>query len=148
VQQLWNERQFEVAHRIFSPECRTHQLRSGVPAEGVPRGPAAIVRHIQEWVAAFPDIRFTIDQTFACDDRICSQLSASGTHRGAWLGIPATGKRVEIRMMTIHRVQSGKIVEDWVMVDSLGVFQQLGIIAPTTALLAAAAKSQETGKNS
>ena len=44
------------------------------------------------------------------------------------MGIPATGRRITLRMIAIHRVDSGKIVEDWVLVDSLGLFQQLGLV--------------------
>jgi predicted ester cyclase len=60
-------------------------------------------------------------------DRVVTQLLMEGTHRGAWMGIPARGKKLQIRMFTIHRVVQGKIVEDWVLVESLGFFQQLGV---------------------
>jgi predicted ester cyclase len=58
-----------------------------------------------------------------------------GTHTGHWLGIPPNGKRINIRMMTVHRIRSGKIIEDWVIVESLGFFQQLGILPATSDLL-------------
>ena len=61
-------------------------------------------------------------------DRVVMQLLMEGTHQGAWLGIPASGKKMRIRMFTVHRVAQGKIVEDWVLVEALGVFQQLGVI--------------------
>jgi hypothetical protein len=55
----------------------------------------------------------------------------SGTHKGAWLGIPATEKSASMRLMTVHRIQGGKVVEDWVLVESLGLFQQLGLLPST-----------------
>jgi predicted ester cyclase len=61
-------------------------------------------------------------------DRVVMQLLMEGTHHGAWLGIPASGKKTQIRMFTVHLVVQGKIVEDWVLVESLGVFQQLGVV--------------------
>jgi SnoaL-like polyketide cyclase len=51
------------------------------------------------------------------------------------MGIPASGKKLQIRMFTIHRVVQGKIVEDWVLVESLGLFQQLGVVPNTADLV-------------
>ena len=56
-----------------------------------------------------------------------------GTHTGAWLGVAPTGKRVSLRMVTVHRLAVGKIVEHWVLVETLGFFQSLGLL-PTTEL--------------
>ena len=67
-----------------------------------------------------------------------TQCVARGTHLGSWLGIPATGKFISIQMFVVHRIADGRIVEDWVLVDSLGVFQQLGLVPPTEELLARA----------
>ena len=60
-----------------------------------------------------------------------TQVLVEGTHQGTWLGIPATGKKLQMRMFTVHRVVHGKIVEDWVLLDSLGVLQPLGIVPNT-----------------
>ena len=68
-----------------------------------------------------------------------TQFVARGTHLGSWLGIPATGKFISIQMFVVHRFADGVIAEDWVLVDSLGVFQQLGLVPPSEELLAKAA---------
>jgi steroid delta-isomerase-like uncharacterized protein len=128
VDELWNERRLDVADAIFAQDCVTHQLRSGVPAAAVPRGPEAIKQHIAGWIASFPDLRFTIEQMVSEGDRVVMQLRVEGTQQGAWLGIPASGKKIQIRMFTVHRVEGGKIVEDWVLVESLGLFEQLGVV--------------------
>ena len=52
----------------------------------------------------------------------------SGPHSGPFAGIPATGKRVSIQGMIVHRLREGKIVEDWAVRDTLGLLQQLGVI--------------------
>jgi steroid delta-isomerase-like uncharacterized protein len=135
VEELWNGRNLDLADTLFSSDCRTHQLRSGIPMEAVPRGPEAVKKHMAEWLAGFPDLRFEIEQTLAEDDRVLSQWVMHGTHTGTWLGIPATGRTVSIRMMTVHRIRDGKISEDWVLVESLGFFQQLGALPPTSAIL-------------
>jgi steroid delta-isomerase-like uncharacterized protein len=135
VEELWNQRRLEVADAIFAEDCVTHQLRSGMPAAAAPRGPQAIKEHVRGWLASFPDLQFQIEQTLSEGDRVVMQLSMEGTHEGAWLGIPATGKKLQIRMFTLHRVVDGKIVEDWVLVESLGVFQQLEVVETTANLI-------------
>jgi len=135
VEELWNERRLDVADAIFATDCVTHQLRSGEPADAVSRGPRAIKQHVTSWVASFPDLRFSIEQMLSEGDRVAMQLLMEGTHQGVWMGIPASGKKIQIRMFTIHRVVQGKIAEDWVLVESLGLFQQLGVVPNTADLV-------------
>jgi len=135
VEALWNERRLDLADVIFAKDCVTHQLRSGLPTDAVPRGPQAIQEHVAGWIASFPDLRFSIEQMLSEGDRVVTQLLMEGTHLGAWLGIPASGKKMQIRMFTVHRVVRDKIVEDWVLVESLGVFQQLGVVPNTADLV-------------
>jgi len=135
VEELWNQRRLDVADAIFAKDCVTHQLRSGAPVDAVPRGSQAIKEHIAGWVASFPDLCFSIEQIFSEGDRVVTQLLMEGTHQGAWLGIPASGKKMQVRMFTVHRVVQSKIVEDWVLVESLGFFQQLGVVPDTADLV-------------
>ena len=135
VEELWNERRLDAADAIFAKDCVTHQLRSGVPADAVRRGPLAIREHVTGWIASFPDLHFSIEQMLSEGDRVVMQLLMEGTHQGAWLGIPASGRKMQIRMFTVHRVVNGKIVEDWVLVESLGFFQQLGVVPNTEDLV-------------
>lgn len=135
VEELWNERRLDVADEIFAKDCVTHQLRSGAPMDAATRGPEEIKAHLADWMASFPDLRFSIEQMLSEEDRVVTQLLMEGTHQGAWMGIPASGKKMQIRMFTIHRVVLGKIVEDWVLVESLGFFQQLGVVPETADLV-------------
>src|SRR5262249_38723857 len=135
VEELWNARRLGVADQIFSEDCVTHQLRSGLSAEPAQRGPQAMKEHVSGWLMSFPDLRFTIEQMIAEGDRVVSQLVMEGTHQGTWMGISPTGKRFQIRMIVIHRIANGKIAEDWVLVESLGLFQQLGAVPDTEQLI-------------
>lgn len=142
VEELWNGRRLDVADEIFSTDCVTHQLRSGAPMDAVPRGSEEIKVHVADWIASFPNLRFSIEQILNEGDRVVTQLLMEGTHQGPWMGIPATGKTMQIRMFTIHRVAQGKIVEDWVLVESLGFFQQLGVVPNTADLVSNFARQQ------
>ena len=147
VEELWNARRLDVADQIFSEDCVTHQLRSGVLAESVHRGPQAMKEHVSGWLMSFPDLRFNIEQMIAEQDRVVSQLVMEGTHQGAWMGISPTGKRLQIRMITIHRIANSKIAEDWVLVESLGFFQQLGVLPDTAELIHNFAQHSDSGSH-
>lgn len=144
IEELWNGRQLELADELIARDCQTHQLRSGAAITSVVRGPKEMKAHVAEWLRGFPDLRFTIEQLFCADDKVFTQTAMEGTHTGMWLEIPPTNKSVTIRMMTVHRIAREKIAEDWVLVESLGFFQQLGLIAPTFELFSRAKERLST----
>jgi steroid delta-isomerase-like uncharacterized protein len=80
------------------------------------------------FVAAFPEINHTIEDQVAEGDRVASRIVVRGTHKGELMGIPPTGKDIEISAINIHRIVDGRVVEQWVVSDGLGMMQQLGVI--------------------
>ena len=80
--------------------------------------------------AAFPDGKTTIEDIVADGDKVVVRGRMTGTHKGEFLGIPATGKKVEIRGIDMIRVQNGKSVEHWGQWDTMGLMQQLGVVPP------------------
>ncbi|MBV9883099.1 MAG: ester cyclase [Sphingomonadaceae bacterium] len=134
-ERLWNARKLDLAEELIDPDCRTHQLQPGADPAGAARGPAAIRHHIEDWLRAFPDLEMRVRQSVAEGDRVATHCTMTGSHEGAWMGVAATGQRIDLEMMVIHRVAEGRIVEDWVLVDSYGLFQQLGLVPPKPALL-------------
>jgi len=78
--------------------------------------------------AAFPDIRFTLEEQVAGGDRVLHRLTGRGTHGGEFMGVPATGRTVQATGMNINRFANGKIVESWGVIDLLGIMQQLGVV--------------------
>jgi predicted ester cyclase len=134
--EAWNGRDFAVLDQIVDKNCVTHQLRSAPESiASVSRGPAALRQHIEAWVTAFPDIHVTIDHSCVCGTEVVSWVTMQGTHRAPWQGIAPTGREVTIRTVAQHRVEDGRIVEDWVIVETLGLFQQLGLIPSMQELL-------------
>ena len=135
-EEVWNGRRLEVADEIVAEDCVTRQLRSSAgPLPSAPRGPEALKEHVRSWLAAFPDLTWEIETVVAEGERVVTWAIARGTHRGPWLGIAPTMKQVAVRCVVLHRVVDGRIVEDWVVTESLGFFQQLGLVADTPALL-------------
>jgi len=76
---------------------------------------------------AFPDLNITIKESVAVEDIVFSTLSYTGTHKGAFMCIPATGNRFEISGMNLCRFKNGKIIEEREELNMLGFMQQLGM---------------------
>jgi predicted ester cyclase len=134
--EVWNRRQFAVLEEIVDPTCVTHQVRSAPGAiSSAARGPLALREHIEGWLTAFPEITVTTDLKCVCGAQVVSWVTMRGVHAGPWQGVPPTGREVTIRTVAQHRVENGRIVEDWVIVETLGLFQQLGLVQTTPGLL-------------
>ena len=73
------------------------------------------------------DLTFTESWTIAEGDKVAVCFTAKGTHDGAFRGIPATGKRYEVSSMTVWRFVDGKIAEEWVFLNELDLYRQLGL---------------------
>ncbi|HET9927821.1 MAG TPA: ester cyclase [Rubrobacter sp.] len=78
---------------------------------------------------AFPDLNISVENVISEGDQAVSRYTARGTHQGETEEFgPATGRQVEIKGITIHRFEEGKIVEEWEAYDNLSVLQQLGLV--------------------
>lgn len=78
--------------------------------------------------AAFPDGQLTIDDVVTEGEKLACRFAFPATHRGDFLGIPPTGKRITLAGNTILRFANGKCVERWNNADMLGLLQQLGAV--------------------
>lgn len=77
---------------------------------------------------AFPDLKFDVKDLMGEGDRVAARAIMTGTHQGTFLDIPATGKRVEVKLIDIFRLEDGKVAEHWGQTDMLSMMQQLGAI--------------------
>ena len=85
-------------------------------------------RWVQPFRSAFPDFEMEIVELIAEDDRVVAHFRCSGTHRGEWLGLPATGRRFEnVDEIYVFRVHGGKLVFASGVEDNLTRMRQLGI---------------------
>lgn len=99
-----------------------------IPTHAPARGPEGFKRVVNMLHTAFPDLTFTIEDMFAEGDLVAVRWTAVGTHRGPFLGIPASGKKFKIDGMGTYRVEFGQLVENLVNEDSLSLLQQIGAI--------------------
>jgi predicted ester cyclase len=87
-------------------------------------------RWVQPFQSAFPDFEMAIVELISEGDTVVAHLKCSGTHRGEWLGVQATGRRFEhVDEIYIFRVRGGKLVGAFGVEDNLTRLRQLGIIS-------------------
>jgi steroid delta-isomerase-like uncharacterized protein len=84
-------------------------------------------QHIAYSESAFPRYELIPDDMLAEDDKVVVRFTLRATHRGEFMGVPATGKQVAVPGIIIYRLAGGKIAEHWMQVDSVEMMRQLGV---------------------
>ena len=95
---------------------------------GMEGGRDGFRRTAEVFRTAFPDIVLTIEDEIATTDRVVHRWNWQCTHKGNFLGIPPTGKKLNFSGMTIVRMKEGQIAERWAGLDQLGMYQQMGLL--------------------
>jgi steroid delta-isomerase-like uncharacterized protein len=83
---------------------------------------------VQRFHKAFSDMEFKIEDQIAEDNKVVTRITIEGTHSGEFMGIPPTNKKFSIKGVSIWLMGEGKLVEEWVSWDTMGMMQQLGVI--------------------
>jgi steroid delta-isomerase-like uncharacterized protein len=81
--------------------------------------------------AAFPDLEWVVDEMVAEGETVASRFTWRGTHRGAFFGVPATGKQITVTGMVFDRMVEGQLMESQILMNTLALLTQLGAIAPS-----------------
>ena len=123
IDEVVNQGKFDVIDEIYAEDYVNHTTTSG----GEIKGRQGVRDIVEQWRAAFPDVRVSLDDEFAADDRVVTRITVTGTHEGDWRGVAPTGASVDIRIISIFRIEDGQIIERWENADMLGLVQQLGI---------------------
>ena len=98
------------------------------PPPGMGPGREGLRNWLVNWIVAFPDVAWTVEERVEGKDTVWSRSVWRCTHRGPFLGIPPTGRKITVAAWTIDRFTDGKIAESRIIMDTLGMMQQLGII--------------------
>ena len=119
---LLDQEDVEQLKQILSPDFISHF--AGLP-QPLNREQYLQVNHMAR--SAFSDLSRTVEDLIAEGDKVAVRITARGTHTGIYQGLTASGKKTEISGIAIRRIVDGKIVEEWVINDQLGLMQQLGL---------------------
>lgn len=126
LREIWSEGRLEVADELYAPDYVDHVTRG--PEPGMMRDPEGLKKAVTLFRTAFPDLQYTIEQEMAEGDCVMTRFSATGTHRGQFLGAAPSGRSVTYTGVDINRIVDGKIVESWVHYDALGLLEQVGLV--------------------
>lgn len=95
---------------------------------GVEPGKAGLPQFVKIFRDAFPDLKVTTDAVIVEGDEVWVQSTTTGTHKGEFMGIPATGKKVSVLGFDRVKTKDGKAIEHWGMTDDLAMMTQLGVV--------------------
>ncbi len=123
VEEIWDQGDLTALAELFASNIVDHHAVPG-QAPGV-EGQQQVLTMFR---SAFPDLRVTTEDILVDGDRVAVRWTARGTHQGALLGIPPTGKPVTITGIDILRIANGKVVERWAEDNGLALMQQLGVV--------------------
>jgi steroid delta-isomerase-like uncharacterized protein len=106
---------------FFAPDFVSHNMPPGFPA-----GVEGVRCFLEAFAIALPDLTVTIDVLVAEDDLVAVRTTTRGTHRGRFMGVRPTGRRLAIDGTDIVRLQDGRIVEHWGLTNTVGLLRQVG----------------------
>jgi steroid delta-isomerase-like uncharacterized protein len=98
------------------------------PLPGQEQGREGLKAVVHALRVAFPDMHWVQKEMVAEDQKVVTRFVWTGTHRGVFLGIPATGKSVEVKGVVIDLLEDGRMSESRILMDTMGLMQQLGVI--------------------
>jgi len=117
--QAWNEGRPDLLDQVYAPTYRNHFNGETLDM---------LKQSLLATRAAFSGFTITIDDQIVEGDKGVTRWTARGVHTGEYLGIPATGRPIEITGINIGRVEDGKIVDEWSRADDAGLLRQLGVL--------------------
>ena len=122
VDEVQSQHKLDVLDEIFHPEMVNHTVPHGLD---VPPGIDGFKLFFSGMIAAFPDVQFTINQQFSDGDKVITYKTFRATHQADFMGIPATGKQVNVDVIDIWEIVDGQMKDHWGLVDmevtSIGV---------------------------
>ena len=121
-EEVINEQNYAVLDEIVSPNSLYHGPWGGDKLSEVIKRVAPVMYN------AFPDHHFIIEDMVAEGNKVVTRATAQGTRKGDFMGTPPTGKQFTMMGIFIYYITDSKIIEDWEVIDQLGMMQQLGAI--------------------
>ncbi|MGI8577042.1 MAG: ester cyclase [Nocardioidaceae bacterium] len=112
---------FDAVDELVAPDFVDHD-----PAPGQAPGPDGLKGFFATMRAGLPDLSVSVEQLVADDEYVTIAYRITGTHQGDLLGVPATGRSVDVRGVQIGKFRDSLLVERWGSSDQLGMLQQIG----------------------
>lgn len=121
----FNQGNLAIIDELVSVDFTTHMASWGVPASRL-----GLKQMIANLRSAFPDLHCIVEDEIDGEDKFAAHWTMRGTHEGSFFGNLPTGRPVEVQGFIFARTADGRIVENWILIDQMGILQQLGVIPP------------------
>jgi steroid delta-isomerase-like uncharacterized protein len=123
VDECWNQGKKDSLREIVASGCKLHD-----PVfPSLTSGADSLMRHIEMCRSGFPDLKSSIDDTIAERNEVVHHWTIRGTHKGQFLGLAPTNRTATVSGTSIHRIEGGKIVEQWSDWNLMSLMEQLGV---------------------
>lgn len=120
--EAWTEGRTEYLHEFYAPVFRQNDETLT---------PAAFADLMVSWREKFPDFAVAIDRTFTWPGAVATRVIFTGTHRGDFQVLPATGRTIRVGGLDIFEFVDDRVVQHWHETDHFDMFVQLGAtVAP------------------
>lgn len=128
VEEVLNQGNIDSTGRFFWED-----MVEQVPFPGQGPGLEGLKEVLRGMRAGFPDMQWTVEEQISEGDKVMTRFEWTGTHRGEFLGVPATGRPVRVWGTVIDRFEGDKIKDTRLIMDALGLMMQLGVFPPPQA---------------
>ena len=125
IEEVLNQGKVDAAGQFFWED-----MVEQVPLPGQGPGLEGLKDALRGLRSAFPDMHWSVQEQIVEGDKVLSRFEWNGTHRGLFLGVLATDRPVSVWGMVIDRFEGGKIKETRIIMDTLGLMMQLGMVLP------------------
>jgi steroid delta-isomerase-like uncharacterized protein len=125
IDEVINQGRYEVCDEIVAEDFLELD-----PLPGQRQGREGLKEVIAMMRSGFPDIHWVSDETISSGDKVVTRFTWTGTQRGDFLGIPATGRPVTVKGVVIDRIVNGLMTDSRILMDTFGMMMQLGVIPP------------------
>ncbi len=121
--EVFNKGNVKVIDRLVSKNFREHE---GFPGLAPTRD--GVKQMFTMMRRAFPDMKVQVEDMGAAGTRVFARFVMTGTHKGPFMDIPATGKKIKVQGIDIVRFARGRMTDHWGVTDQMAMMQQLGVI--------------------
>lgn len=126
LHEIWNTGDLSTIPEVYAESFVAHMPKGWERNEF--RGHSGVEDAILRIRNAFPNWREDVQDLLIDGSRAVTRYVSTGTNTGPFIGLPATGRQVEIEEISIYRFESGLVVEQWCLTDDLALAKQLGLI--------------------
>jgi len=123
IEEILNQKKLAIADEIVAEDFIELD-----PFPGQAQGRQGLKDVLGMFFSGFPDMHWVIEEQIAEGDTVVTRFTWTGSQQGAFMGIPAAGRQVKVKGVVIDRVVDGRMVDSRILMDTMGMMQQLGVV--------------------